>query len=435
MSLNLIDLIKGQLGPALISQAASQLGESESGISKAISGLLPAVVGGLANNADNPGVLNAITGASSSGILSNLLGNSTGNSLITTLLTSIFGDKLAGLVNSVAHFAGISNTSTNSLLNLVTGATLGSVGKYASDNNLDASGIKNLLGDQKGLLSSLLPAGLSLAALGLDTEKWFGKAKENVESVASTAKDNLAEKAAVAKEKIDVTRSEIKEDFHNAGNDGGGSVWKWLLPILLLALAAWFLWKQCDKKKTEAGTVTGDSVTITQDSSVVSDGTTTVTKVEQDIDLNGAKLKGYLGGMEDKMIAFLKGEGYKKATDDSALKDIWYDFDHVNFKMGSSTELEPGSETQLDNLVAILKAYPDAKIKIGGYTDKTGDETVNKKISTDRAKFILKWLSDKGVGSQVVSAEGYGSEFAKIPATASDAERATDRKMAVRFTK
>ena len=60
MALNIIDLIKGQLGPALISQAASKLGESESGISKAISGLLPAVVGGMANNADKPGVLDAI---------------------------------------------------------------------------------------------------------------------------------------------------------------------------------------------------------------------------------------------------------------------------------------------------------------------------------------------------------------------------------------
>ena len=65
---------QGQLGPALVSQAASQLGESESGVSKAISGLLPAVVGGLANNADKPGVLDAITGAASSGLLGNLLG-------------------------------------------------------------------------------------------------------------------------------------------------------------------------------------------------------------------------------------------------------------------------------------------------------------------------------------------------------------------------
>jgi hypothetical protein len=36
------------------------------------------------------------------------------------------------------------------------------------------------------------------------------------------------------------------------------------------------------------------------------------------------------------MIAFLKSGGYKNAADDAALKK-WYDFDHVNFKIGSAT--------------------------------------------------------------------------------------------------
>ena len=44
-------------------------------------------------------------------------------------------------------------------------------------------------------------------------------------------------------------------------------------------------------------------------------------------------------------------------------------------------------------------------------------------------------LEKAGVGSQVIGAEGYGSEFATVAATASDAERAADRKMAVRFAK
>jgi len=57
MALNVIDLIRGQLGPALVTQSATKLGESESGISKAISALLPAVVGALADNSDKPGVL------------------------------------------------------------------------------------------------------------------------------------------------------------------------------------------------------------------------------------------------------------------------------------------------------------------------------------------------------------------------------------------
>lgn len=443
MSLNVIDLIKGQLGPALVSQAASQFGESESGISKAIGGLLPAVVGGLANNADNPGVVDAITKASSSGILGNLLGGSSSNPIITTLLSSLFGDKIGGLVNSIASFSGISNNSAGSLLNLVTGATVGTVGKYAADNNLGASGISSLLNDQKGIISSLLPAGLSLASFGLGAENWFGQAKETVSSVTSTAKDNIAEGVATARENVSEGAREIREQFENNNNNqGGGSIWKWLLPLLLVIAAGYFLWKQCEKKQTTTTTTTSDSTKAGSgtDTAAVS-GTATATpapataKTDENIDLNGVMLKGYKGGMEDQMIAFLKSGGYKNAADDSALKDKWYDFDHVNFKIGKANELEAGSQGQLDNLVAILKAFPDAKVKIGGYTDKTGDEAKNLKLSKERAEYIKAALAKAGVGTQVLEADGYGSKFAKVDAKASDAERAADRKMAVRFAK
>lgn len=442
MSLNVIDLIKGQLGPALVSQAASQFGESESGISKAIGGLLPAVVGGLANNADNPGVVDAITKASSSGILGNLLGGSSNNPIITTLLSSLFGDKIGGLVNSIASFSGISNNSAGSLLNLVTGATVGTVGKYAADNNLGASGISGLLNDQKGIISSLLPAGLSLASFGLGAENWFGQAKETVSSVTSTAKDNIAEGVATARENVSEGAREIREQFENNNNNqGGGSIWKWLLPLLLLIAAGYFLWKQCEKKQTTTTmTSTSDSTGTSVDTASATTSTSTTTaapavKTDENIDLNGVMLKGYKGGMEDQMITFLKTDGYKNAADDSALKDKWYDFDHVNFKLGSSTELEAGSQGQLDNLVAILKAFPDAKVKIGGYTDKTGNEASNVKLSQARADFIKAALAKAGVGAQVLGAEGYGSKFATVDAKASDAERAADRKMSVRFAK
>lgn len=441
MSLNVIDLIKGQLGPALVSQAASQFGESESGISKAIGGLLPAVVGGLANNADNPGVVDAITKASSSGILGNLLGGSSNNPIITSLLSSLFGDKIGGLVNSIASFSGISNNSAGSLLNLVTGTTVGTVGKYAADNNLGASGISSLLNDQKGIISSLLPAGLSLASFGLGAENWFGQAKETVSSVTSTAKDNIAEGVATARENVSEGAREIREQFENNNNNqGGGSIWKWLLPLLLLIAAGYFLWKQCEKKQTTTTMTSTSDSTGTSSDTAATTSTPAATaapaaKTDENIDLNGVMLKGYKGGMEDQMISFLKTDGYKNAADDSVLKDKWYDFDHVNFKMGSSTELEAGSQGQLDNLVAILKAFPDAKIKIGGYTDKTGNEASNVKLSQARADFIKAALAKAGVGAQVLGAEGYGSKFAKVDAKASDAERAADRKMSVRFAK
>ena len=425
MSLNVIDLIKGQLGPALVSQAATQYGESESGISKAISGLLPAVVGGLANNADKPGVLDAITGAASSGLLGNLLGDSSNNSLVSTVLSAIFGDKIGGLVNAVAGYAGISNSSSNSLLNMVTGASLGSLGKYATDNNLDASGLSGLLKDQKGVVSSLLPAGLSLASLGLGN--WFGSdASVETEKVKVTSYDQP---------KVEVNRggnTHVNVDRND--NNGGGSIWKWLLPLLLLALAAWFLWKQCNKP---AETTTGvtDSTAVVYDSTAVvavdSTGTTLVaTKKSIMVTLpNGKTLNAYKGGIEDQIVAFLHSDEYKNA-DEAALKDRWFNFDNLNFEFGT-TKLTPESQAQLDNLKLILVAYPNAKVKIGAYTDKKGDDAGNKALSQKRADAVKAALGS----AQVTSAGGYGEEFATVAETATDKEREADRKTAIRFTK
>lgn len=433
MAINIIDLIKGQFGPAVISQASTHLGESESAISKAISALLPTVVGGLANNADKPGILDTIMSASSGDILGNLMGGNH-SSMVTTLLTSMFGDKLGAINNSISNFSGVSNESSSSLLNMVTGATVGTVGKYASENNLGASGLSSLLADQKGIVSDLLPAGLSLASLGLG--HWGSSEKVVVpepENITVTSHDEP---------KVEVTRAgDTHVNVEPDNNEDGGSIWKWLLPLILLLVAGWFIWKQCEKKNVDSTTTTTDSTMMKSDSAnmMTTDSTSTAmtpgAKTDTDIDLNGTTIKGYKNGMEDNMIAFLKANKYNDAADDNALKNTWYNFDKVNFAMGSSTQLLPGSEEQMKNLVAILKAYPDTKIKIGGYTDNVGDPAVNKDLSQKRADYLKAELSKMGVGSQVTGAEGYGSEKATVPASASDAERAVDRNMAVRFTK
>lgn len=145
------------------------------------------------------------------------------------------------------------------------------------------------------------------------------------------------------------------------------------------------------------------------------------------------KLQAYPGGIEDQLIKFIQSDEYKNATDED-LKDKWFDFDDLNFKFGT-TELTPESKRQLDNIVAILQAYPDVNIKIGGYTDKKGDDAANKKLSDARAKAVKAALEKANVGTQVPEAEGYGEEFAKVPESASDAERLPDRKTSIRLLK
>ncbi len=148
---------------------------------------------------------------------------------------------------------------------------------------------------------------------------------------------------------------------------------------------------------------------------------------------DGTKLQAYPGGIEDQLIKFIGSDEFKNGTSET-LKNKWFNFDDLNFEFGT-TKLAPESKRQLDNIVAILKAFPDVKIKIGGYTDRKGDDAANKKLSDDRAKAVKAALEKAGVGSQVPEAEGYGEQFATVAETASDDERKVDRKTAIRLLK
>ena len=413
--MSIIDLIKGQLGPSLVSQAASQLGESESGVSKAMESLLPVILGGAAENATKPGFFDQVTGLAGSGILSNLMGGSN-NSLVSSLVTMLFGDKVGGIVSAISNFAGVKESSANSLMNLVSGAALGSLGKHAVDNNLDASSFASLLNTEKSSFASLLPAGLSLGSLGVGT--LFGGAAE----ASAKVNDVIAD----ATTKTSETFSETSE-----GNNGGGGFMKWLLPLLLLGAAAWFLMKQCKKEPAAPATTTTDTTAVATDKATKGDSTThTMAREATTVKLpSGKTINAFKGGVEDQLVTFLGSDEYKNATEDQ-LKTKWFNFDNLNFEFGT-TKLTKESQVQVDNLKAILAEFPSVKAKIGAYTDKVGDEDANEALSQKRADAVKAAIGS----TQITEAKGYGEEFATVDEKASDKEREKDRKTAIRLTK
>jgi K(+)-stimulated pyrophosphate-energized sodium pump len=100
-----------------------------------------------------------------------------------------------------------------------------------------------------------------------------------------------------------------------------------------------------------------------------------------------------------------------KANDASMLdKKDWYTLEGVNFETGSS-KLTAGSEATLKNLAAMLTCYNTLKIKMGGYTDNSGDSAKNVTLSGSRAAAAKDALVKLGVDAARVESEGFGPQY------------------------
>jgi outer membrane protein OmpA-like peptidoglycan-associated protein len=81
----------------------------------------------------------------------------------------------------------------------------------------------------------------------------------------------------------------------------------------------------------------------------------------------------------------------------------------VEFRQGTS-ELVPESYTMLDNVFESLKAFPDVKIEMSGYTDNTGNPLANKKLSLRRAEKVREYIVLHGIDPGRITAVGRGGE-------------------------
>ena len=80
---------------------------------------------------------------------------------------------------------------------------------------------------------------------------------------------------------------------------------------------------------------------------------------------------------------------------------------NVLFKRGTPILL-PGSYSELNNLVNILKTNRSMIIKVSGHTDNTGNTELNHKLSEDRASSVMNYLVKKGIEQNRISAIGFG---------------------------
>lgn len=82
----------------------------------------------------------------------------------------------------------------------------------------------------------------------------------------------------------------------------------------------------------------------------------------------------------------------------------------INFER-RSTKITEDSNSAVEEIAKILKDNPSLKIEVAGHTDSRGSDSLNKKISQDRASSVREVLISLGIEKDRVTAVGYGEEF------------------------
>ncbi len=473
---NLIDLVKGHFTDDLVARMGPFLGVDAEKAHKIADAVIPALLGAVSHKAGDGGVLELIKSFVGNGFDFSKVWNPAGGlvGLVEAghpIVSSLFGDHAKESVAAVAKAAGTTDHEARKALNLTAPGLLGTLASSLGAG-VTGAGLAALLNDNKDAIADKaaglgLPFDVKAAVAGLaglagvsaasvdvpkvdvpeveapkvvvpefETPKaakriTVGDAEEVKEAVVAPVAAAAAVAAGAAAKGVDVAGDAGHKIAAAAGNlpaagasaGKGGAVG--LLAILGFgALGVWLLLGMpgCPRSAVEA-TAPVAAVEAPAEPKIETPAMPAAPEVkapEMKLDANVAK-----DGVEGKLVEFIKSD---KPVD----KETWFTFDRLYFDTAKSS-LKPESETQLKNIVEIMKAYPAVKLKIGGYTDNKGADAYNMKLSTDRANTTYHKLVGMGVAADRLAFEGYGKAH-PIADNATEEGRAKNRRIDVRVT-
>ena len=104
---------------------------------------------------------------------------------------------------------------------------------------------------------------------------------------------------------------------------------------------------------------------------------------------------------------------------------------NINFEFDSAV-LQESSYPSIDSLANFLIENPSITIEISGFTDDSGTEEHNQKLSQDRANSVKEALINKGVDAARMTAVGYGSNN-PIKPNDTEENKALNRRVEIRI--
>ncbi|WP_144821359.1 OmpA family protein [Marinobacter piscensis] len=107
------------------------------------------------------------------------------------------------------------------------------------------------------------------------------------------------------------------------------------------------------------------------------------------------------------------------------LGDVLFDVD--------KTDLKPSGEQTIGRLADFMREYEDRRVRVEGYTDSTGAESYNQKLSERRARAVSDELVSRGIERRRIETKGFGEQY---PVASNDtrAGRQQNRRVEIVFS-
>ena len=183
-------IITQQLGGNAVSAIAQRFGISESTANTAVQIVVPLIVSALARNASQPqgaeSLHQAINNDHDGSILDNVMGY-LGNPQSANgagILGHVFGNQRPAIENTLAQATGMDQNSAGGLLETLAPLVMGSLGKAQQQNELDPSGLSNLLESQQQEAQANAPDVMSMLGSMLDQNK-DGSSMDDLQRMAA----------------------------------------------------------------------------------------------------------------------------------------------------------------------------------------------------------------------------------------------------------
>ncbi len=429
--MNLIDTLRNEVSGRAVARISQRIGGSDEEVRTAFNFAIPAVLAGILKNGikkgDETHFITLQTQNTGDNFNADERLDQDDRTLIEDgkqMIANFFSGEEDALCGELALATGIDKEKAISLFAMIVPVIGGYISKMMFDKKWNVQDLTYAIAESRADINAALPLNV--------------KSKLNLGATHEADHIHAPDKTIPF---TDGTVIETRKSIYGTPEQKTGGFLRWFIPLAIIVILFWWLAGKpgCARKEMDP-TTTGDSLVSNLDTigeklkeAFVATAGALDASGNYIIDIgpegtrklkDGERLVVGQNSVENKIVDFAEANESKNAESN------WITFDRIYFETGKSS-LTANSEKQLENIAAIMKSYPNISLKLGGYTDNTGDKAINSKISAQRAESCQAALIALGVDKDRIIAKGYGSDH-PIADNSTEEGRAQNRRISVK---